>query len=289
MPPRITLGQRQAIKALYNRGWGIYKIAQSLKLGYKTVKLWANRTTMTDKPRNMKPISLRTLHKMKKDLIATKSLRKTAKRHGYSHEFIRKKLRRSAANPHGLYPYKSQQVLRLSKSQKEKRINYIKTMPYDNATELLSRLKRKVIYDEKPFELGHPPNKQTNRQWSYNTDDLDTYPMDKNPNKIHVMASITYFNKSKLFWYLEEDTYKKGNYLICMMHLLILNIFFVIIYRHIIPHIITGKNKGKIKYIHCQMDSKMTIKALKEVVIPCADEASALEGDISFELEGDNA
>ena len=80
----------------------------------------------------MKYVSDREVRKIKNDLKETRSLRKTGKIHGHSHVFIAQKVRRSAANPHGSFPYKSIEVLRLTVGQKAKRMEYIKTMPYHN-------------------------------------------------------------------------------------------------------------------------------------------------------------
>ena len=89
-------------------------------------------------------------------------------------------------------------------------MEYIMTMPYNNHNRLLRRLKRKIIYDEKPFELGAPPNIQNHRKWAVSRDQADTYPMDKHPSKLMVMEAIGWDVKSDLFFYVEEGYYVKG-------------------------------------------------------------------------------
>ena len=64
--------------------------------------------------------------------------------------------------------------------------------------------------DEKPFELGHPPNKQNNPNWARSIEEVDKYPMDKHPSKLMVMAAISYWTKSDLFFYVIEGEYVKG-------------------------------------------------------------------------------
>ena len=157
MPARTPIRDRYAILALKARAKCISEIARELNMYYHTVELWYKRGTVEDKPRTAKYVSDREARAMRRDLQRTESLRTTGKGFGHSHEFVRKKVRRSAANPHGLYPYKPIKVLRLTIVQKRKRMEYIMTMPYKNHNLLLSRLKRKIIYDEKPVELGHPP------------------------------------------------------------------------------------------------------------------------------------
>ena len=212
MPSRLPLKVRYTILCLKDRNWDIASIAKLLELPYNSVKTWYNRDTVNDKARNMKYVSDRDLRKMKRDLKETRSLRKTGKLHGHSHVFISQKCRRSAANPNGLYPYRCIKTLRLTVGQKAKRVAYIQTMPYQNKRSLLRRLQRKLIYDEKPFELGHPPNKQTNPNWAENIEQVDQYPMDKHPSKLMIMAAITYWTKSDLYIYVIESKYVKGTF-----------------------------------------------------------------------------
>ena len=218
MPARTPIRDRYAIIALKHRGWGIAKIAKELKMYYHTVELWYNRGTVEDKPRTAKYVSEREIRAMGRDLKKTESLRITGKGYGHSHEFVRKKVRRSAANPHGLYPYKPIKMLRLTIGQKRKRKEYIMTMPYTNHNRLLSRLKRKIIYDEKPFELGAPPNPQNHRKWAVSRDQADTYPMDKHPSKLMVMAAVGWAVKSDLYFYVVEGQYVKGMLHVCCMY-----------------------------------------------------------------------
>ena len=191
-------------------GCSIYEISKELKIPYNTVKKWYERETINDKPRTRQYVSDKHVRAMKRDLVKTKSLRVTAKAFGHSHEFVRKKVRRSAANPNGLYPYKPIKVLRLTVGQKRKRMEYINAMPWKYASRLLKRLQRKIIYDEKPFELGHPPNVQNNRQWALSREETEQYPMDKCPSKLMVMAAIGWNVKSDLYFYIIEGEYVRG-------------------------------------------------------------------------------
>ena len=127
-----------------------------------------------------------------------------------SHETVRKLVRRSASNPNGIYPYKTQKKMRITGKQKQKRLNYLNALP-SNRHALMLRLKRRIIYDEKPFELGKQPNRQNCRQWRESAGDVDEFPNDKYPTKIHVMAAVSYYGKSKLHWYLKKSKFVKGN------------------------------------------------------------------------------
>ena len=84
------------------------------------------------------------------------------------------------------------------------------TMPHKNHNRLLSRLKRKIIYDEKPFELGASPNRQSHRKWAVSREQADTCPMDEHPSKLMVMAAVGWDLKSDLYFYVEEGEYVKG-------------------------------------------------------------------------------
>ena len=210
MPPRTPLRDRYAILALKDRGWSIRKIANEMNLRYQVVERWYNRETVNDIPRTGKYVSDREVRAMGRSLQKTESLRTTGKEFGHSHEFVRQKVRRSAANPHGLFPYKPIKVLRLTIGQKRKRKEYINTMPWKNHNRLLSRLKRKIIYDEKPFELGAPPNRQNHRKWAKSREQAEKYPMDKHPSKLMVMAAVGWDVKSDLYFYVVEGEYVKG-------------------------------------------------------------------------------
>ena len=77
----------------------------------------------------------------------------------------------------------------------------------------MQRLKRKIYYDQKPFILGKPPNKQNNRSWGKSKEAVAnrrTFPMDQNPATIHCLAAISWFGKAKLYWYMIKTKYKQG-------------------------------------------------------------------------------
>ena len=217
MPPRTGIALRHTIQFLKSKGKGIYEISKIVNKPYNTVKRWYDRKGAYDKARNFKSVTDRQVRQMRRDLNTNKSLRRTGLQHNCSHEFVRQKVRRSAANPHGLYPYKPTKILRLTALQKRKRVDYIKTMPYEQPNKLLNRMKSKVIFDQKPWELGKPPNVQTNRCWVESYDQVQEYPKDKHPTKIHTMAAISYYDRSKLDWYIEEGEHVRGICFVCIM------------------------------------------------------------------------
>ena len=165
-----------------------------------------------------------------------------------SHVFIWQKVRRCASNPNGLYPYKAIKVLRLTIGQKAKRVAYIETMPYANPRSLLRRLQRKLIYDEKPFELGHPPNIQNNRSWSVSYEQSEKYPMDKHPSKLMILAGISYWNRSKLFFYIEESEYVRGIAIrVCVLYI---TVYWYKLYRTFLQNsVLCLSQKRFLKYV----------------------------------------
>ena len=116
-------------------------------------------------------------------------------------------------NPQGIFPYKAKRRIRLTVSQKKKRLDCIKKLGYSNKTRLLNKLKKKIIYDEKHFELESFPNRQNTRFWNQNADIPGRYYIqEKHPNKIHCFATVSFFGKSKLRWYVNERIGRRGKF-----------------------------------------------------------------------------
>src|SRR4051794_6467293 len=113
---------------------------------------WVNVTTYTDKPRNTLLMSDRLKRKLKISLKKGTSIRKIAKNLSISPDTVWKSVRKSKLNQQGIFPYKVKRKIRLSVSQKKKRVEYIENLGYSNRTRFLNKLKKKLIYDEKPFE-----------------------------------------------------------------------------------------------------------------------------------------
>jgi transposase len=212
MPKRLNNGQRHAISALFIQGWSKKKIYRELKVDMKTVARWTKRNTYTDNARNSLLISDRLKRKLKISVKKGSSIRKTAKNFLISPSTVWKYIRKSKRNPKGIFPYKAKRKLRLSISQKQKRLEYIKKLGYSNQTRLLNNLKKKIIYDEKPFELEGCPNRQNTRFWNEHADIPERYYVkEKHPTTVHCFAAVSFFGKSQLRWYLKDRVGRKGN------------------------------------------------------------------------------
>jgi hypothetical protein len=70
----------------------------------------------------------------------------------------------------------------------------------------MRNLKKKLVYDEKKFELGIAPNRQNTRYWREKGHADDVYYIaDAHAASAHVFAAVSYYSKSQLRWYVEEN------------------------------------------------------------------------------------
>ncbi len=77
---------------------------------------------------------------------------------------------------------------------------------------LLQYLKKKIMYDEKSFEIENMGNKQNSRKWMKNADISQTgVVVHHHPNKINVFAAVSFTGKSKLWWFVSSSREKKVN------------------------------------------------------------------------------
>lgn len=204
---RLTTNTRATIWSLYNQsGWSVKKIQRELHVSRNSVRKWIKRKNLNDLPRNKKNMSHREHSRMKKLLKNGNSVRQTAKVLSRSSSYVYGKIRRSKVNPTGLYPYKPKRKLRMKKKHKQKRLNFILKRKITH-----SKLKKTVFADEKPFELGKPPNSQNVRFWKENGDIAKRYyEKDKHSTVVHCFAAISYHGKSKIRWYVKENIIKQG-------------------------------------------------------------------------------
>lgn len=157
---------RTTIRTLANqfgksRAW----IAKELNLPWKTVDFWVKADGVEDKPRRAKPISDRETRLVKRNMAKGATLREEGRRINRSASFVHKKVRKSVENKDGLFPYKSVYEIELSRRDKERRVAFANSFPYDDDELMMNELKLKYWYDEKKWELGKPPNKQNVRYW----------------------------------------------------------------------------------------------------------------------------
>ena len=209
MLSRITIATRHAIQVLKNLGWSKGQISKHLGVSkYETVERWFNRESVKDKPRNQKLISERKLNNIKKDISDDNvgSLRKVAIKNKVSPSKVYKVMRRNAKNKQGMFPYKSKPKLRLTQLQKQQRISYVNGFPQCLQI-IIIELKRRIGYDEKPFEIGKSPNRQNRQFWSTNAHNVpQRYQFkDKKRTTIHCFAAINYYKKSRLRFYVKKQ------------------------------------------------------------------------------------
>ena len=77
----------------------------------------------------------------------------------------------------------------------------------------MKRSIEKRLYDEKPFQLFKPPNHQNNRYWSENAAGVKNarvFKVPKFPTTIHTFTAISYYGKSEIRFYVEEQKILKG-------------------------------------------------------------------------------
>lgn len=211
MPKRTSPETRSAIRALFKKGWTKSKISSELEVDWKTVDRWVKSSTLSDKPRRVVKISPQKVGVFRRQLKSGQSLRRVGRKSGVSHETVRKRVRKSKSNPTGLFPYKNQYTLRLTQKQRVIRQEYCDTFPNTDRA-ILNRVKKRVFYDEKPFYLGQMMNKQNNRIWTDSKSDVKSKRVvkDKNPTMVHSFATISYNQKSDLFFFGHKSKYVKG-------------------------------------------------------------------------------
>lgn len=218
MPKRVDKSTRHAIIALKkkNPSWNRNKVSKKLKISWDTANRWWGEDSIKEKGRRTKQLTEGQKSFIIKNLKSGESLRSCAKKFGQKFNFsisyqkVYSIARKSKQNTGGLYPYKLQLKCSLSEKQVQQRRNYMFKFPH--VQDSFKRfIQKRIIYDEKPFQLGKPPNKQNNRYWNENNDIQNRiYSSKKSPTTIEVFAAISYFGKSNIRFYIEENTYKRG-------------------------------------------------------------------------------
>ena len=211
---RTSSETRSAIIALKknNPTWTRAKVARILKISWQVVNTWWDRESVVDKPSNQVLLTPRTKRLLKFTVKKGTSIREAAKNFKISSSKVYKEIRRSKNNPTGLFPYKVKKIPCVNKIQKKQRKNYLQKFP-TNKKEFEKVYRKRIIYDEKPFQLFKPPNHQNNRLWSENAEGVKNarvYKVPKGPSKIHIFAAISYYGKSEIRFYVEEQKILKG-------------------------------------------------------------------------------
>ena len=208
MPPRRTNNERAAIQVLHDNGMKAWNIHLTLNIPYPTVLRWCGRSDTRERPRQR--VADRVTRRARNLLYNGSSLRTTARRLPISHSTVHRRTRRSQPNPNGIFPYKVQSRLRLNLVKKSKRLAYIRGLGTTRWTRF-RRLRTKVYYDQKPWTLGHCPNRQNTRCWRQSPRLITTYPMDKRPTIVHCLVAMNYYRKSVVpYWYVNEQRYVRG-------------------------------------------------------------------------------
>ena len=221
--PKLTQHNRVRIQALYNTGMNISQLSRDFKVTRNTIKKWINRSKnmVSDENRSGRPpkVSRRLSRTLKREIQQDNSLRRLAMNHSLSHETIRRHL---VDCPNPLFPYKVKSILKLSTSDKRKRIDFCKKYESTDITKW-------TFVDEKPFQLFQPPNKQNKRSWRRRSakNTVTKYNLVKHPKKIHMFAAINMRGKSKLRWYLkEQEEEEKNGTFIKKFKLIFISLFF---------------------------------------------------------------
>ena len=178
------------------------QVAQSFGVGIATIKRWwrrhregksqVNRTGRGRKEK-LTRVEKITISKSKgKRRQSCRQLANRISRHGrrVSHETIRKYLRENLQ----LKSYKPQVQPRLTLKQKENRLRFCRDRKHWTAVEW----KAVIFSDESPFQLFSIPNRQTDRVWASNREDVKPTESFKFPLKIQVWGMMSYRALGKL-------------------------------------------------------------------------------------------
>ena len=202
MPPRLRKNIRSTIQVLSRKGWNNSRIATELNCTRDAVRLWKNRTNPNEKPRRVVKFNQRDALTATRRIESGESVKNVSEYFNVSPSFIYNHIRRNKTNKDGIFPYKTVKGLMITNLQKRKRIEYIKSMPYRRHTSLINKLKSKIYYDQKKLVVGQAPNKQNCRYWSKNKKRRDRiFKSSINPKNIMCLASISYYGKSRLYWF----------------------------------------------------------------------------------------
>ena len=210
MPPRLSQHIRATIQTLRDHGYTPLDISRTLGVDIRTVRRWFVRGDDIQDQRPRWVAMPRSVRRMTRMLYNGYSLRSVARRLAMGRMTVHRNARRSAANPRGLYPYKIQPRLRINAAQRTKRLAYIRGLgPLGSRWARFRRLRTKMVFDQKPFKLGTPPNRQNNRSWRRTRTNIRTYPMDKNDGTVHCLAAANYWGRSRLYWYVRRGRYQR--------------------------------------------------------------------------------
>lgn len=224
MPARISLDLRTTIRTLfYHAHKKRAEIAKELNLSWKVVDHWVKADSIYDKPRNIKPLSDREERAVKRNIVRGESIKGEANRVERSVSFIRKRVRKSKDNKRGYFPYKSLWQITLSQNDKNRRVLFANSFPYDQPTLMIQELQLKYWYDEKKWLLGKPPNKQNRRYYrpSPRPKGVGIFPKFSSDTIINCCVGICWYGKSSIRWYVDKVPYKSGLYVSLFMFILI--------------------------------------------------------------------
>lgn len=209
MPPRRTRDERAAIQIMFRAGFQPWRISRRLGIPYETVRRWIGRGNDTDE-RPRRRVSTRTIRRAMMMLCVGETLRSSARILGISHMTVWRRARRLERNRRGFIPYKIRRRLRLNTVQKQKRLNYIQALGASRWPRF-RRLRNKIYFDQKPWQLGHYPNRQNNRCWRRNRRNVRTYSMDQHPTTLHCLVGVNYWEgTSDVYWYTDVQQYQRG-------------------------------------------------------------------------------
>ena len=170
-------------------------VAEKLDVSLRSVQRWSRRDilgkSMETLPRNGRPkiLSRKTLGKRGK---STRTIARNLVNSGYtaSHSTVHRYLRNSI----NVYPYKRQQIPRLTEKMKQNRLNF--ALKHKNWT--VTDWQKVLWSDESPFQLFAPPNRQNDRVWSHSSIDVQPFKRVKFPAKIQVWGMMSHRVLSEL-------------------------------------------------------------------------------------------
>ena len=210
MVKEYSLEDKNKAMGLLMAGKTLKEISKEIGMAISTLKLWKKKfkrgESLKKKPGQGRP----TVVSRVPNIIISKSInkrgqstRKLAKRltrSGYpmSHQTVYNHLKKSRK----LHAYKPRTIPLLTKKQIENRINWCKKQRNWS----IQDWKRVIFSDESSFEIFHSKNRQNDRVWADNIENVPTSPSVKFPTKVMVWGAISHRGLTELHFVPEKTT-----------------------------------------------------------------------------------
>ena len=210
MVKEYTLALRNRAVGMLEAGSRPTEVSKALGVPTRTLRNWRRRNEAGDSLENKPGRGRKEKITRVPKIVISKSLNKRGQstrklarrltRNGYpmSHATVHEHLKKSMQ----VQPFKPRRVPMLTRNQVRNRIEWCK----ERRLWSISDWKRVIFSDESSFEIFHPRNKQNDRVWAKNIEDVPTTPSVKFPSKVMVWGAMSYRALSELHFVPEKTT-----------------------------------------------------------------------------------